>query len=291
MDKAFVCTSPVSRDLLEIIKKTASTNSPVLLLGDVGSGKKTFAELIYQNSVRRNFPFFCYNCRKGELVDLKKVCSENGVIYLEFVECLSETLQKQILEVIQEKVEIKIIAGTSEDLSVFVQNGTFSEELFFRLNVFPVRIPSLKVRKEDIVPLAEHFAGFFADEYGKNALKFSDGAKKALEDYQWPGNILELKDVVSRCVLICRNSVVQTSDLHLAAVPQKTSEELEFSFEDEDKTLKTALNVFKRQYVLKILDECGWNQTKAGKMLGIQRTYVSRLMKELHIREINNRLD
>lgn len=288
MNETLIAVSPVTRDLLEIIKKTSITSSPVLLSGELGCGKKVFAKLIHQNCNRKDFPFFYYDCRKVENVDLDKVSAEYGTIYFDFIEHLRSDLQKELLELIQNKINVKVIASTQDNLSTYVQKGSFLEDLFFRLNVFPVRIPSLRVRKEDIIPLSEYFLNYFSEKYGKEVSAFSEGAKKALEEYSWPGNILELKDVVSRSILVCRNSMIQTDDLHLVCDQSDSQSELELNFEeDSDKSLKTALNAFKRQYVIKILDDCGWNQTRAGKILGIQRTYVSRLMNELHIRDIN----
>lgn len=284
---AIRAVSPITKDLLEVTKKSALTNSPVLLTGELGVGKKTFAKIIYKNCNRNDLPFFCYECRAESSFDLRKASLENGALYFENVECLQIKAQEQLLDIIKSKINIKIIAGTTENLSDFVQTGKFLEELFFRLNVLPIRIPALRLRKEDIVPIAEDFVIFFSFKYKKNVQNLSDSAKELLLSYYWPGNILELKSVISRSVLVCKSSVIQANDLHISTENSNADENLEFSFDDEDKTLKTALNNFKRRYVIKILDECGWNQTKAGKVLGIQRTYVSRLMNELHIRDKN----
>ncbi len=287
MNGTFIAASPVTKDLLEIIKKTSATNSPVLLIGELGCGKKTFARIIHQNCNRRDFSFFYYDCRSSESVDFVKVGSEYGSIFFEEIEYLKSEYQKKLLDLIQSKSNVKIIASTRENLADFVQKGSFEEELFFRLNVFPVRIPALRVRKEDILPLAENFLGCFSAQYGRKIDGFSENSVKALMDYSWPGNILELKDVVSRSVLLCHGNLIQNEDLHLVYIHSESETGQALLFDDEDKTLKTALNDFKRRYVVKILDECGWNQTKAGKILGIQRTYVSRLMNELHIRDKN----
>lgn len=287
MNGTFIAASPVTKDLLEIIKKTSATNSPVLLIGELGCGKKTFAKIIHQNCNRKEFPFFYYDCRSSENVDFEKVSSECGSIFFEEIEYLKSEYQKKLLDLIQSKVNVKIIASTRENLGDFVQKGSFVEELFFRLNVFPVRIPALRVRKEDILPLAENFLGSFSAKYGKKIDGFSENSVKALMEYSWPGNILELRDVVSRSVLLCHGNLVQNEDLHLVYIHSEPEDGQALLFEDEDRSLKATLSDFKRRYVVKILDECGWNQTKAGKILGIQRTYVSRLMNELHIRDKN----
>lgn len=285
MNETFIAASPVTKDLLEIIKKTSATNSPVLLIGELGCGKKTFAKIIHANCNRKDFPFFYYDCRSSKDIDFVKVSSECGSIFFDEIESLRIEYQEKLLDLIQSKINVKVIASTSKNLADFVQNGSFAEELFFRLNVFPVRIPALRVRKEDILPLAENFLVSFSAKYGKKIAGFSEESKSALVDYSWPGNILELRDIVSRSVLLCHGPMIQNEDLHLVYIQSEPDSGQVLLFDDEDKTLKTAVNDFKRRYVVKILDECGWNQTKAGKVLGIQRTYVSRLMNELHIRD------
>lgn len=287
MNETFVAASPVTKDLLEIIRKTSATNSPVLLMGELGCGKKTFARIIHENCSRSELPFFYFDCRTSETIDFEKVCSEYGSIFFDEIGYLKRGCQEKLLDLIQNKINVKIIASTVEDLSDFVQKGSFIEGLFFRLNVFPVRIPALRVRKEDIEPLARNFLSFFSIKYRKKIEGFSENSVKALTDYSWPGNILELRDVVSRSVLLCHGNLIQAEDLHLAYVHSEPESGQGLLFDDEDKSLKTAVNDFKRRYILKILDECGWNQTKTGKILGIQRTYVSRLMNELHIRDKN----
>lgn len=284
MSEQFIAVSPATKDLLDICRNAAAVSSPVLLTGELGTGKKVFGRYIHNNCAGNLLPLFCYSSRTSPDVDFNKVSMEYGALFIEDVEFLSMAHQKELLDLILQKRGIKIVASTKEDLSVFVQSGRFIEDLFFRLNVFPIRVPPLRVRKEDIVPLAEKFLKDFALKYGKIIQGFSTDAVSELQKYWWPGNILELRDVVSRAVLVCRDSVIHKNDLRLfeASIDCEA-----VNGTSEDKSLKTALNEFKRNYVLKILDECAWNQTKAGKMLGIQRTYVSRLMNELHIRDNN----
>lgn len=287
MDETFIAVSPVTKDLLEIVKKASANSSPILLMGELGCGKKAFARIIHKNCKNSSLPFFYYNCKSEVLLNLEKVSLENGCIFFEEIECLSSELQRELLKLIKNKADVKIVASTVKSLSDFVQKGVFLEELFFRLNVFPVRIPSLKVRKEDIIPLAEHFLNVFSKRYSKIITGFSEGSVKLLSDYTWPGNILELKDVISRSVLLCHFNEITTEDLHISCDVSADDMETFAVSSKKDKSLKSAINGFKRQYLLKILDECGWNQTKAGKVLKIQRTYVSRLMNELKIRDKN----
>lgn len=283
MNETLVAFSPVTKDLIEIVKKTAVNNSPVLFCGEPGSGRKTFANFSYQVGNRTDRSFFYFDCKKAGEYELDTKISSCGTIFLDSIEFLDKNDQKILLDAIQTKLDVKILVSTSLDLNDLVHKGEFLEELFFRLNVFPVRIPPLRTRTEDIVPIAEFFIHKYSANYVKNISGLSDGSKTCLMNYSWPGNLNELDCVIKRAVLLTDSGFIQAENLFLNPVCDVTGDNMFLS--DEDKTLKNAINIFKRNYVIKILDECGWNQTKAGKVLGIQRTYVSRLMNELHIRE------
>ena len=176
-----------------------------------------------------------------------------------------------------------------------VRRGQFREDLYFRLNVLPIRVPPLRARKEDILPIASSFLQKYSVETGREYSGFSERAVKAMEEYRWPGNIRELENAVARACIIGNPPVIQSGDLRLTlgetGVSFREQEASELASvvasgqESADRTLKTALNVFKRAYLIKILEECSWNQTRAGRILDIQRTYVSRLMNELNIRD------
>ena len=281
MNETLVAFSPVTKDLIEIVKKTAVTNSPVLFYGERGSGRKTFANFSYQVGNRTDKSFFYFDCKRAGEYDLEKVFISNGTVFFDSVEFLDKNDQKILLEAIKTKVDVKILVSTSLDLNNLVQKGEFLEELFFRLNVFPVRIPPLRTRTEDIVPIAEFFIHKYSALYVKNISGLSDASKVLLESYSWPGNLNELDCVIERAVLLSDEGLIPADNLFLKTVNDSVSD----CVHPEDKTLKNAVNTFKRNYLIKILEECGWNQTKAGNVLGIQRTYVSRLMNELHIRE------
>jgi sigma-54 dependent transcriptional regulator, putative len=156
-------------------------------------------------------------------------------------------------------------------------------------------VPPLRARKEDILPLAKAFLHKYSIETGSMYFDFSEHSVKAMENYRWPGNIRELENAVARACIIGTPPVIRTADLRLTLL-EETEEHSRFGAVEEiasvvasarasDRTLKNALNIFKRTYLIKILEECSWNQTRAGKILGIQRTYVSRLMNELNVRE------
>ena len=322
----FISESPVIKDLMDIVKKAAVTNSSILLTGESGVGKELFAEQIFLNSKRSDMPFVRVNCAalsdtlieselfghvKGAYTSADSAqkgrfeLADGGTIFLDEVGEIPLALQAKLLRVIQDKqfekvgspetfhVDVRIIAATNRNLAEMVSAGTFREDLFFRLNVLPIRIPSLRARKEDILPLAVNFLRKSSLEVGKEYSGFSREAIFAMEEYKWPGNIRELENAVARACIIGNPPFIQSADLRLSVDEYIGSEDIEGNISEmagviaddgTDRSLKTALDRFKRSYLIKVLEECNWNQTKASKILDIQRTYVSKLMNELNIR-------
>ncbi|MCR5171859.1 MAG: sigma-54-dependent Fis family transcriptional regulator [Treponema sp.] len=232
--------------------------------------------------------------------------ADGGTLFLDEIGELPLELQAKLLRVLQNhsfervgssktiNVDVRIVAATNRDLEKMVSEGTFRSDLYYRLNVMPLNIVPLRERKEDILPLAQFFLTKFSNETKKNFEGFSTSAINALYAYYWPGNVRELENSVERACVLGKPPYIQAEDLRISsagagAADTKTcfdkiaSEVLEGS--DGDRSLKTAINKFKAAYVKKVLNETSWNQTEAGKILGIQRTYVSRLLNELHIRE------
>ncbi|MBQ7158610.1 MAG: sigma 54-interacting transcriptional regulator [Treponema sp.] len=233
--------------------------------------------------------------------------ANGGTLFLDEIGELPLDLQAKLLRVLQEhsfervgsnttiNVDVRIVAATNRDLEKMVAEGAFRGDLFYRLNVLPLHIPPLRERKEDIEPLSSFFLKRLSGETKKNFTGFSSAAMRMLYDYYWPGNIRELENSIERACVLGNPPVIQAEDLHIS-VPDNTSasrrEDTSFdsmaddivTASDGDRTLKTALTKFKTAYVKRILNETSWNQTEAGRILGIQRTYVSRLLNELHIR-------
>lgn len=324
----FLAESPAIRDLMNVVRKAAVTNSSILITGESGVGKELFAEQIYLNSRRSNKPFVRVNCAalssslmESELFGHEKGAytsadsaqkgrfeiADGGTIFLDEIGEIPLSLQVKLLRVIQDKqfekvgssqtvdVDVRIIAATNRNLEQMVKEGTFREDLYFRLNVLPIRVPPLRERKEDIIPLANKFLEKYSEENGKVFQGFDEKSKISLENYSWPGNVRELENSVARACILGNPPFITTDNLKLDINADVIDDE-EFSFDGKnlfseirdsshDKSLKSVVTSLKRAYVIHVLEECGWNQTKAGKILGIQRTYVSRLMSELHIRE------
>jgi Nif-specific regulatory protein len=235
--------------------------------------------------------------------------ADGGTIFLDEIGELPLELQAKLLRVLQSHtfervgssetitVDVRVVAATNRDLEKMVEAGTFRSDLYYRLNVMPLNIPPLRERKEDILPLVKFFLTKFGNETKKNFEGFSTAAEKALLDYYWPGNVRELENSIERACVLGKPPLIQAEDLRISpsvSSRKNTSQGAEDGYDsfaqeianpqDGDRTLKTAVNKFKTAYVKSILNETSWNQTEAGKILGIQRTYVSRLLNELHIR-------
>jgi len=323
----FIAQSPVMFDLLKVIDKVAQTNSSVLILGESGVGKELFAEQLHLKSTRSDKPFVRVNCAalspqlleselfghvKGAFTDAvsnrvgRFETANGGTIFLDEIGELPLDLQAKLLRVIQVKafekvgssetisVDVRIVAATNRDLEAMVQEGTFRQDLYYRLNVLPIFVPPLRNRKEDIEPLAKFFCQRFSSETKKNFVGFSEEALRVLHSYYWPGNVRELENTIERACVLGKPPLIKSEDFRLqmgqnhykekTSTSNNTFDGFDFSVLDGDRTLKTAINQFKKAYITRILEETSWNQTQTSKILGIQRTYVSRLLNELDIR-------
>jgi Nif-specific regulatory protein len=303
-----ITKSPVILEKLEIIDRVAKTDSSVLLLGESGVGKELFAEQIHLRSKRCNAPFIRVNCAalpeglleselfghvKGAFTSVvsnrqgRFELADGGTIFLDEIGDLPLSLQAKILRVIQERkfekvgsdvtvtVNVRILAATNKDIEEQVQKGKFRGDLYYRLNVLPIHIPPLRQRTEDIPELARFFLDGFMKETKKQFAGFSQEALQAMLSYSWPGNVRELQNCIERACVIGKNKWIGPEDLFLKSGEQEG--------EITERNLKTALNVFKANFIRKVLEENNWNQTEASRALVIQRTYLSRLIKELKI--------
>jgi len=173
---------------------------------------------------------------------------------------------------------VRIVAATNKDLEEQVKKNLFRSDLYYRLNVLPIYIPPLRQRPEDIGELAHFFLKNFMRETKKQFSGFSRETLNAMLTYSWPGNVRELQNCIERACVIGKNKWIEPEDLFLkSTVHENTGEEI------AERDLKNAVNVFKSNFIRKVLDENDWNQTETAKALVIQRTYLSRLIKELKI--------
>ena len=311
----FIGESKIIKEKLEMAEQVAQTNTTVLLLGESGTGKELFAEHIHYKSERNNKPLIKVNCAaipenlietelfghvRGAFTDAvadkigKFELADGGTIFLDEIGELSYSVQSKLLRVLQEKeiqrvgdniskkVDVRLIAATNKNLYEEVKENRFREDLFFRLNVFPIILPPLRDRKDDIPALANYFLQKFNHELKKNIRGFTDEAMQVLKNYYWPGNVRELQNVIERSVVLCKRDVINRKDLYLGNEPS-----ISRAFDLEPVySLKEAINNFKKEYIIKVLEKTGWKQTKASEFLKIQRTYLSRLINELNISKL-----
>jgi len=306
----FIGESKIIRERLEIARKAAETDSSVLLLGESGVGKELFAEQIHQASPRHAAPFVRVNCAaipealleselfghvKGAFTDAiadrrgRFELADGGTLFLDEVADMPLALQAKLLRVLQSKsfervgasesthVNVRIIAATNHNLDREVASGQFRTDLFYRLNVLPITIPPLRERREDIPLLAEFFLHRHSSETKKQLIGFSDEAMDVLLSYSWPGNVRELENAIERAVVFARDERIRPDALTLSAGSVSTDEAY------TEKTLHEALNIFKKHFITKALESNGWHQTRTAKALAIQRSYLSKLVKELGI--------
>jgi len=307
-----VTKSPVILEKLEMIDRVAKTDSSVLLLGESGVGKELFAEQIHLRSGRKRASFIRVNCAalpeglleselfghvKGAFTNAianrqgRFEMADGGTIFLDEIGDLPLSLQAKILRVIQERkfekvgsdhtvtVNVRIIAATNKDLEDQVGKGQFRSDLYYRLNVLPVFIPPLRQRPEDILELAGYFLKIFMQETKKQFDGFSQDALEAMLSYSWPGNVRELQNCIERACVIGKNKLISRGDLFLNSGNSS-------SYEVTERNLKNAVNLFKSNFIRRVLEENSWNQTEASRALAIQRTYLSRLIKELNINNV-----
>ncbi len=292
--------------------KVADTRASVLILGESGTGKELMARMIHDQSSRKDFPLVILNCgaltetlledelfghEKGAFTgasDLKKgkfELADNSTLFLDEIGEMSLNMQTRLLRVLQEgiycrvggsqniKVDVRVISATNKDIEKEVENKNFREDLYYRLNVVQIKIPSLIERRTDILLLGNYFLEQFKKEQSRPDLQFSQKTLNILKTYSWPGNIRELKNAVERSVIMCDGPLISPEDLPFA-VNRKDPE----SFREQD--LKNAIIQFKKQLVIKTLESVQGNRTHAAKVLKIQRTYLSRLITDLEIQGI-----
>ena len=272
-----------------LVEQVAATGATVLVMGPSGTGKELVARTVHQMSPRRGKPFVAVHCAalaenllESELFGHEKGAftgafaqrkgrfelADGGTLFLDEIGEISPAIQVKLLRVIQERefervggnraiaVDVRIIASTNRDLKAEVAAGRFREDLFYRLNVFPLVLPPLSERREAILALAEYFAARYAAAFGKQAAGFTPAAARALEAYAWPGNIRELQNVIERAVILSAGAI-DVSHLNLETAQEPCGY--------EDGMLK-ALEV---EAIRKALAETGGNRTRAAKLLGI----------------------
>lgn len=313
-------TSERSLEIFDSIKRVAPTTTTILITGETGTGKELVADAIHYNSPRKNNPLIKINCAaiaeslmESELFGHEKGAftgatitkpgkielAHKGTLFLDEVGEIPRDMQVKLLRVIQEqefervgglrtiKVDVRIIAATNRNLLQDVQSGYFREDLYYRLNVFPIVVPPLRERKDDILPLVDYFTAKFNKKLELSAA--IDGeVKEMLLRHTWPGNIRELENLMERMMLLAKNNLVTVHEL-----PAEFKVTLENSFSTQPGNDKKPFKDFlrghvenvERQMIIKCLEESGNNVTKAAKQMGLSRKGLQLKMIKYDLRK------
>jgi len=287
--------------------KAAATKLPVLITGESGTGKEMFAQAIHHASPRRLQPFIRINCAaiprdllEAELFGYEKGAftgaqaagkpgkfelAHRGTIFLDEIGELSPEMQPKLLRVLEEKEfervggikmitsDFRLVAATNQDLKGRVDSGYFRKDLYYRLGGIPLSIPPLRERREDILPIADHLLAELGEEFGRGKVTLAPGTIENLQNYDWPGNVREMANVLSRILSLSTRDIILPEDLplHLSSKQVLASD----SF-----VLQDAVNEVEKESITRALQAANHNKTKAARLLGIHRTLLYKKMKK-----------
>ncbi|MHC6645871.1 sigma-54-dependent transcriptional regulator [Alteromonas sp. HB246098] len=295
-----IVADPSSLKLLELSRKVAKSEATVMVMGPSGSGKEVLSRYIHDQSPRSEAPFVAINCaaipenmleatlfgyEKGAFTGAIQACpgkfeqAQDGTLLLDEITEMDLALQAKLLRVLQEreverlggrktvKLNVRVIATSNRDLRKAVDAGEFREDLYYRLNVFPIEWRPLSERPGDIVPLAEHLVQRHASSQGLGTIRLSAAARNKLSQYSWPGNVRELENVVQRALILCENNEIDASDL---MIDEDMSAPLEVTQEQvEDNKLGSELRYQEHQIILDTLVSCNGKRKDVAEKLGI----------------------
>lgn len=301
--EGIIARSPKMMKIFELIKTVAPTNTTILITGDSGTGKEVVARAIHRQSHRHGKPFIATSCAalpetllESELFGYEKgsftgaverrkgkfEAADKGTLFLDEIGEIDANTQVHLLRALEEKkitrigsneeinVDVRIITATNRNLRTLIQQEKFREDLYYRLNVVTIDLPPLRSRREDILPLAEHFLKKYAKQNNSPVKSFSPEVVEFMLNYDWPGNVRELENMIERGVVLSKNELIT-----LAEFPQ----ELMNSTPAEGKTLQT----MERNHIKKALEETNGNIARTAKMLGIHRMTLYNKMKKYNI--------
>ena len=313
-------SSKKTMEIFDSIKRVAPTTTTILINGETGTGKELVADAIHFNSPRKKNPLIKINCAaiaetliESELFGYEKGAytgaavtkpgkfelAHKGTLFLDEVSEIPRDMQVKLLRVLQEqefervgglrtiKVDVRIIAATNQNLLQQVQTGNFREDLYYRLNVFPIEIPPLRERKEDILPLTDYFVEKFNKKLGVSLSVFQE-VKETLLRYEWPGNIRELENLIERMMLLAKGTEITINEIpeefkaavsKIAALP---ADENKKPFKDY---MRNHVENVEKQMILKTLEEADGNVTKAAKQLGLSRKGLQLKMIKYNLRK------
>jgi len=308
-DGGVVAHDPASREMFAVAQRVAQTDATVLLTGESGVGKEVVARFIHRHSSRARGPFVAINCaaipetlleatlfgyEKGAFTGAQQAQAgkfeqaQDGTLLLDEVTEMPMALQAKLLRVLQERevervggkkpveLNIRVVATSNRDMAEAVASGVFREDLFYRLNVFPVAIPALRQRPQDIAPIARYFVLEHGQRFARNGMKLSESAERALTSHPWPGNVRELENVIQRALIMASGRTIEAADLNLPPVPLDVSP----AAVDGKKTDNLNIRDLEREHILQTLAEVGGSRKLAIERLGIsERTLRYKLQQ------------
>jgi len=317
--ESLIGTSDAIKVIYGLIEKVADTDSTVLISGGSGTGKELIARAIHYNSSRGDKPMVVINCgaipeelleselfghEKGSFTGAYKSrtgrfeMANGGSIFLDEIGEMSPALQVKLLRILQEQrfekvggtktihTDVRIIAATNKNLTVAINKGRFREDLYYRLNVIPIKVPALKKRKSDIPLLIDFFLKRSQKGKTKKIRGFSPQAMDAMLDYEWPGNVRELENAIKRLTVLCDSEIVNLDDLpeHI----EQNSRSIDPAEEDvleDGLTLDETVKDYEKRLILEALEKSNWVRTKAAKLLHINRTTLVEKIKKQKLTE------
>ncbi len=313
----FIYADPQLQRLVTQAKRAATSAATVLLLGESGTGKEVLARAIHDWSPRADGPFVAVNCAalsetllESELFGHEQgaftganarragkiEASHGGTLFLDEIGDTTEGFQTKLLRVLQERrfervggnqtieIDLRCVAATNRDLKALVAAGQFREDLFYRLDVIALELPPLRERDGDVERLAQHFVSSFAEQLGRPGLQLAPDALRALLKYPWPGNIRELRNVIERAAVLADGCELGIEDLppefSIGSFSDVGSGADGAAKDKSSRAFHDRVESFRRQILSEALSEHGGNQTQAAEALGLQRSYLARLLKK-----------
>ncbi len=311
---SIISNSSKMEEVLSISARAAESKATVLITGENGTGKEILAKAIHYISPRKEKPFIAVNIpalsenlleselfghEKGSFTGAERLrkgrfeLADNGTIFLDEIGDILPSMQVKLLRVLQEQqiervgstetinINVRIIAATNQNLEKKIKEGTFREDLFYRLNIISVRIPPLRERKEDIIPLIEFFVDKYSKENNKPKFEISKEAADYLLKYNYPGNVRELENIIERAVVLARGNVLTINDLPMNVKGLKA--EGKITINDSQSLIEQVENL-EKSLIYDALTNSGGNQTKAGKLLGITERNLRYKIKKYRIK-------
>jgi two-component system response regulator AtoC len=303
--------SPAIHAIFKVIDDVAQSNATILITGESGTGKELVAHAIHNRSLRKDKLFVAVNCaaipenlleselfghEKGSFTGAfdrqigKFEIASGGTIFLDEIGSLPMPMQAKLLRAIQEKeieriggskpipVDFRVVSATNSDLRSEIKKRQFREDLYYRLNVIPIHLPSLRDRKGDLPLLANHFLNKYNHEFGKKLKGFKKEVLLLLSEYDWPGNVRELENLIERLVVLTKEGYIETDKL-----PYEIKGDQPHSSSTAEAKFKDAVKKFEASFIRQALDKAGGNKSEAAKILGIHRNTLLNLEKKLKI--------